>query len=180
MKNIILIIFSFVFLNCGRNYEIEEDKAINDIVNDYLKNSRESNINVGEKNVFISDALIPISQIKEDDELMFINNSFKPSDSIIFYQIVNSNTFKNLKYREFNKGNLQLDKPYKQSKKSDLKVTDENVLKIIKLSRICFDDNMENGVAVIEYMVGNEYTTENGYNGALLLKKVNNKWTYVR
>lgn len=56
----------------------------------------------------------------------------------------------------------------------------------MKFSRICFDKKMQNGVVVIDY--SNDVKTDessqivssaSGFNGALLIRKVNNKWVIV-
>lgn len=197
MKNKFLIIFfSIVIISCNDSYEKEELKAIEDITNDYLKRNDldkilnppkfsddqiviKPNIDTLNIKVYLSDALLPISQIKEDNEWMFKNNSFSASDSIKFYGIRDSKTFKKLEYIEINKSKIKLIKPYRQFEKSQIKVSADEEYKILKFSRVCFDEKRENGIVVVEYLVGYESGTMSGFHGALLIKKVNNQWTFV-
>ncbi len=194
LLNIILIIL--ILCGCNDNSEKDELDAITDITNDYLERNvlkeilephdilsdkplAKPNIDTLNLKVYISDALIPIAQIKEDNEWMFNDNYFGTSDSAIFYGIVNSGQFKKLGYREFDKNKMILKKPFRQFEKSQEKIIADEVYSILNFSRVCFDSKRENGVVVIEYLQGFESGTMNGYHMALLIKKKNNKWTYI-
>lgn len=199
MRTIITLLVLLCLQSCKKNsdYELEEIKAIGEISNDYLVKEDLSKILdvpdsiLGQKvdkpsidsldiKVYFSDALSPIAQEREDNLWMFRDNSFSKSDSIIFYQIVNSKMFKKLEYREFDKRKIILEKPYQQSNYSEVKTIANKPYKILKFSRICFDEKKENGVVVIEMLDGTEYGTMSGFNGAILIRKRNNKWEYVQ
>ena len=159
MKRIILTFFLISLISCNNNYEKEEFKALEDITNNYLlKNhlnkmreksqifseneieeiyEKPLNIDTLDLKVYLSDALLPISQVKEDNEWMFDDNYFGTKDSTIFHSIVNSRDFENLKYREFEKSKIQFIKPYRQFEKSNEKLKeneDENAVKTFKTS----------------------------------------------
>ncbi|MBC7845320.1 MAG: hypothetical protein H7Y10_02370 [Flavobacterium sp.] len=195
-KIIALLMFTILLTSCNDAYEKEELKAIEDVANDYLKTNdlilnptkffddqiiNKPNIDTLDIQIYFSDALLPISQVKEDNEWMFIDNNFKKaSDSITFYSIVNSQKFKDLKFKEFEKSKLKLEKPYRQFKSSQTKFKSDEEYRILNFSRVCFDDKRENGIVVIEYLVGYESGTSSGYHNSLLITKKNGKWTYVR
>lgn len=193
MRIITLIFIIVTFFSCQKAYEKEEVKAIEEITNDYLKKNHldkyylnpkdffgkpttKASIDTLDFKLYLSDALMPISQIREDNKWMFKNNDFNKSDSIIFYGIMDSKKFKELEYREYDKSKIKLIKPYKQFNE-DIKPNDD--YSKILFSRVCFDEKMENGIVVIDYLIGNESGYTNGYNMALLIKKKNNKWSYV-
>jgi hypothetical protein len=197
MKKYLNIIFIFIlFCSCKDNYEKEEFAAISDITNDYLERNIlkaileprdlledmpmvKPNIDSLDLKVYISDALIPIAQVKQDNEWMFKGNYHETEDSTIFYGIVNSEKFGKLNYREFDKKEIRLIKPFRQFEKSQEKITSDESYSILNFSRICFDSKKENGVVVIEYLQGFTSGSMNGYHMALLIKKKNNKWTYI-
>jgi len=195
-KIFVLLMFTVLLTSCKDDYEQEELKAIEDVANDYLKTNdlllnptkffddqviAKPNIDTLDIKVYFSDALLPISQVKEDNEWMFTDNDFKKaSDSITFFSILNSQTFKDLKFREFEKSKLKLERPYTQFKSSQTKFTADEEYRVLNFSRVCFDDKRENGIVVIEYLVGFESGTSSGYHNSLLIKKKNGKWTYVR
>ena len=196
MKRLSIIIIVVLFLAACKNrgYYKEEVKAIQDIANDYLqKNLLDEVVTIfdGEvikftpfidslsSRVYFSDALLPISQIKKDDEWMFNGNYSGTPDSAIFYGIINSKRFFELKYREFDKSKIELIKPFTQIAKSQEKKETDGVNTTLQFSRVCFDDKRENGVMVIEYLRGYGSDSMYGYNGALLIKKQNGKWTYI-
>lgn len=193
---LLFFITAFFFISCSKSYEVEESKAIEDISNEYLSrndlskimnppsfegspDSKKININSLDLRVYISDALMPISQVKEDDEWMFVDNNFNSSDSIIFYNLVNSEKFKELSYKEFDKTKLKLSRPYSQYQKYPMKLREDEEYTILKFSRVCFDDKRQNGIVVINYSKGFESGSMSGFQGALLIKKINDKWTYV-
>ncbi|CAD0009750.1 hypothetical protein [Flavobacterium salmonis] len=195
-KIFVLFMFTILLTSCKDDYEQEELKAIEDVANDYLKTNDlllnptkffddqiivRPNIDNLDIKVYFSDDLLPISQVKEDNEWMFTDNNFKKaSDSITFFSILNSQKFKDLKFREFAKSKLKLERPYTQFKSSQTKFTADEEYRVLNFSRVCFDDKRENGIVVIEYLVGYESGTSSGYHNSLLIKKKNGKWTYVR
>jgi|TARA_B110000908_G_C10022210_1_gene343401 hypothetical protein len=201
LKRIILTLFIISLVSCDNNYEKEEFKAIEDITNNYLlKNhlnkmmekpqipseneieevyERPFNVDTLDLKVYLSDALLPISQIKEDNEWMFDDNYFGTKDSTIFHSIVNSREFKNLKYREFDKNKIQFIKPYRQFEKSNEKLKENEEYSLLSFSRVCFDEKKENGIVVIEYRQGSKGWTSYGNHMAFLIKKTNEKWEYI-
>jgi hypothetical protein len=182
--------------SCKDSSDKDELDAIADITNDYLERNvlkeileprdifsdnplAKPNIDSLDLKVYISDALLPIAQVKQDNEWMFNDNYFGTPDSAIFYEIVNSEKFRKLSYREFDKRELRLLKPFRQFEKSQEKVTSDESYTILNFSRVCFDSKKENGVVVIEYLQGFTSGSMNGYHMALLIKKKDNKWTYI-
>jgi hypothetical protein len=184
--NLIILCFLYlVTLSCTRRYEAEEFKAYQDITNKYLAvhdlhdllypppepgpqdftNSRNivpvkvdslKLIDSLKIKVFISDALLPISQIKEDDDWMFKDSIvYKVHDSI-FLSIMNTDRFKRLKYRELNKNELVLNKPYYQIFNPRKEIgTDEKYL-LFNFSRICFNHDFTFGLVLIEFQRGTD------------------------
>ena len=197
MKKILIIITAGLFFaTCTNNsYEIEEAKAIQDIANNFLQRNLLTEEEVvrldGEvikfkpfidslnSRVYFSNALLPISQVKEDNEWMFNDNYFGTPDSAIFYGIINLKRFDELTYRKFDKSKIELIEPFKQFNKSQEKKIADEEYTIFEFSRVCFDDKRENGVLVINYLKGYESGKMNGYNMALLIKKENGKWVYI-
>lgn len=201
MKGILLTLVLLLIISCDDKYQNEEFKAIEEITNNYLvKNhlnktiekpripseneieevyERPLNVDTLDLKVYLSDALLPISQIKEDNEWMFDDNYFGTKDSLIFHSIVNSTEFKNLKYREFEKNKIQFIKPYRQFEKSKEKLEENEEYSLLSFSRVCFDGKRENGIVVIEYRNGNKGFTSYGNHMAFLIKKINEKWEYV-
>tara|TARA_R110001632_G_scaffold218718_3_gene348049 strand:- start:4372 stop:4986 length:615 start_codon:yes stop_codon:yes gene_type:complete len=201
MRIIILIVFIISLISCDSNYEKEEFKAIEDITYNYLvKNhlnkikeepylnyendieevyEKPLNLDTLDLKVYLSDALLPISQVKEDNDWMFKDNYFRTKDSAIFYSIVNSKEFKNLKYREFKKNKIKFIKPYRQFEKSNEKLEENEEYSLLSFSRVCFDEKRENGVVVIEYRNGNKGYTSYGNHMAFLIKKTGEKWEYI-
>jgi hypothetical protein len=203
MKLTFLLIIGIFLFSCNASYEREENKAIEDIANDYLKRNNlnvilnppppppppgyfgeykaheKPNIDTLDLKVYLSDALIPISQIKEDNEWMFKNSYHGTIDSAIYDSIINSKRFKNLKYREFDKSLIKLIRPYRQFERFKEELDPQDSYTIFYFSRVCFDEKKQNGIIVIDYQTGFEYGTATGYNMALLIKKQNGKWIYV-
>ena len=131
MKLYILLFSGILLFGCNC-YKNEEFKAIEDITNDYLfrnnlneilnpppppppppdclvrvyNEAKIPNIDSLDLKVYISDALLPISQIKEDNEWMFTGNNYSIADSLLYQKILNSRMFRKLGYREFNKHKL--------------------------------------------------------------------------
>ena len=185
-----------LIFGCDSSYKDEEVEAIQDFANDSLKRNHlnrvlnptsyfddepieKPNIDSLDLKVYLSDALLPIAQIKEDNEWMFNDNYFGTPDSAIFHGIVNSESFKELGYREIDKNKIELIKPYRQFEKSQENITADEEYTILNFSRVCFDEKKENGVAVIEYLKGYESGHMSGYHMALLIKKINGKWAYI-
>jgi len=195
-KSISIILISLILYSCNGNYEEDELIAITDITNNYLERNilkeilepRDDfndsqmpipNIDSLDLRVYISDALIPIAQVKQDNEWMFNDSYSGTPDSTIFYEIVNSKEFKNLNYREFDKNKIKLIKPFRQFEKSQEKIYADEIYTLLTFSRVCFDKKRKTGIVVVEYLRGFESGTMNGYHMALLIKKKNNKWVYI-
>jgi hypothetical protein len=194
MKILLNIMLTLTFLTSCQsidNYEKEESVAIEDFANDFLihypklahsniDNDGSTNSTNGHKmKVYISDALLPISQIKEDNEWMFDDNYFGTADSAIFRDIVASKEFDELKYREFEKEEIELPPAFIQFPNSNIELESQEEYIIISFSRVCFDQPKENGIVVIDYRIGFDVGTMGGYNMALLIKKENGKWGYI-
>ena len=192
MKKFSFFIILIICASCKNDYENEEIKALTDITNDYLKRSH---LNLQKEylkldtlqidnseldfDVYISDALIPIKQIKEDNEWMFSNN-FSKKNSILFNELINSEKFNSLTYREFDKTKIKLEKPYNQMLiKNDKTLSGKEYL-MFNYSRVCFNDKMDKGIVVIDYKIGDRYGFNQGYNMSLILTKSNGKWTYIK
>ena len=191
MKNFFLYIISIIFFSCGNDYEKEEIKVISDITNEYLRRNHLNlddeylkldtiQVEDSEFDVYISDVLIPIKQIKEDNEWMFSCNNLTKKDSILFNELINSEYFESLKYREFNKTEIKLDKPYNQMFEKDDKTTSAEIYLMFNFSRVCFNNEMNKGIVVIDYKIGGKYGFKQGYNMSLIILKVNGKWTYIK
>jgi hypothetical protein len=195
-KILVIIIVEISFVSCAnRSYETEEFTAIQDIANYFLQENlltEEERIELDEEvikwmpfidslnsRIYFSDALMPISQIKQDNEWMFNNEYFGTSDSAIFYGIVNSKQFDKLAYREFDKSKIELIKPLKQFNRSQEEIMSDEEYTIFNFSRVCFDDKRETGVLVVNYGKGFKSGTRNGFHRAFLIKKENEKWIYI-
>lgn len=191
---LIFYILSFCFLSCNNSYETEESKAIEDISNDYLnrkdlsktlnpptlydgKNIITITIDSLGFRIYFSDTLMSLSQVKQDAEHLFVGNNFNTSDSLIFYGLLNSEKFRELSYREFDKTKLKLIKPYIQLQRFPLNL--KGGYKTLKFSRVCFDEKKQNGIVVIDYSTVFESFPMTGFHEVLLIKKKNNKWTYI-
>ena len=194
MKRALQILTLFFIIGCNYNYEKEELIVIEDISNEFLvKNhlnkvlkdpfeevyERPLYVDTLDLKVYLSDALLPISQIKEDNEWMFENNLFEKKDSAIFYGLINSKKFKNLKYREFEKNKIQFKKPYRQFEKSKEKLKENEEYSLLSFSRVCLDDKRENAIVVIEYRNGKKGFTIYGSHMVYLIRKINDKWKYI-
>ena len=196
-----LLIFNLLFIvSCSNSYENEELRAIEGFASDFMvKNhlnkvlkqpfsseneieefyERPLYVDTLNLKVYLSDTLLRISQVKEDNEWMFDNNIFEKKDSAIFYSLINSKKFKNLKYREFEKNKIQFKKPYRQFEKSKEKLKENEEYSLLSFSRVCLDDKRENGIVVLEYRNGNRGFTIYGSHRVYLLKKIDEKWEYV-
>jgi len=197
MKKTLFLLISLSIISCRKPYEKEEFYAIQNILNDYLKReyleneirpyihlkeetNSKFNTDSTEIKVYISDALIPISQIKEDEYWMFINNYSDPENKKIFKQIINSDQFKKLRYREIDKKNIKLINPYKQAESSIILLKNKEKYHIFNFSRVCFDNQKKNGIIVLNESIGKNGLEIQGNYKALLIKKKNKKWTYIK
>jgi hypothetical protein len=193
MKKIIILLISLTIFGCKNSYEKEEFNAIQSILNNYLKleylenkpfeeneNIKSDKIYNTKIKVYISDALIPISQIKEDEYWMFTNNFRFAENKNKFNEIINSTIFKKLRYREIKKKQIELINPYEQSENSRVDLKNEEKYNILSFSRVCFDYQMENGIVVINESIGRKGGKIQGNHKVLLIKKVNGKWVYIK
>ena len=178
------------------SYIIEEDKAVEDVINSYITYYIEKanllpthdkfdsavlqrDLNRQHIQVYISDALMPISQIFEDDEWMK-NSHYENADlQSLFSQLYKSEEFKQLEYREFEKEKIRLVKPLNQCVECADKLSADEQYSRISLSRICFNENRDKGLVVIEYGIGYEHTKMSGYHGAFLIEKNKGKWEII-
>ena len=198
LNKFILVIFFILSLYSCNKYNNEELNAIQDISNEYLnKNDLQKILNPPNFNddlgieiekpdisklnlkVYISDELRPINKIKEDNIWMFKDNKMSKSDSTIFFNLVNSDKFKNLKYRTFDKSKIKFIKPYHYYDYAKEKLKDGEVYNCISFSRFCFDKEYTQGITVIDYHVSSNGSSFMGYNMSLLIKKVNGKWKII-
>jgi hypothetical protein len=193
MKKIIILLISLTIFGCKNSYEKEEFNAIQSILNNYLKleylenkpfaendNIKSDKVYNTKIKVYISDALIPISQIKEDEYWMFTNNFRFAENKNAFNEIINSTKFKKLRYREIKKKQIELINPYEQSENSRVDLKNEEKYNILSFSRVCFDYQMENGIVVINESIGRKGGKIQGNHKVLLIKKVNGKWVYIK
>jgi hypothetical protein len=192
MKKIIILLISLTIFGCKNSYEKEEFNAIQSILNNYLKleylenkpfaendNIKSDKVYNTKIKVYISDALIPISQIKEDEYWMFTNNFRFAENKNAFNEIINSTKFKKLRYREIKKKQIELINPYEQSENSRVDLKNEEKYNILSFSRVCFDYQMENGIVVINESIGRKGGKIQGNHKVLLIKKVDGKWVYI-
>ena len=200
---IILLLFSILILtDCSnRDYIQIEDKAIQDITNDYLKSNHlrknrlkpppppsEDNIQIDfdikeEKQdvykVYVSDALLPISQIKEDNQRMF-NEMYKtPKLDSLFNSLMLTNEFDNLAYREFDKKRMIFLKPYQQFTDHKNEIGKEEEYLIFSFSRISFSADYKFGLVVINYRFGWPNGNGGGSHRPYLIENVNNEWKLI-
>jgi hypothetical protein len=196
LKKITLLILASVIIGCNASYQEEEFNAIQDVLNEYLEreylnktlypnrnfpdNSVERiDIDTLDLKVYLSDALMPVSQIREDEAGMFQYLHMDSENSKLFNEILNSELFNKLSYREVKKENFKLIKPYRQVDDSQVLLEEGEKYNILRFSRICFDKNKENGIVVIDEHIGQNGMKIQGYYMPLLIKKVGNKWTYI-
>ncbi|WKN31346.1 hypothetical protein PZB74_20560 [Porifericola rhodea] len=193
-KDIYVITFIFLLCtSCNKKYESLEEQVINDALNAFLLKYQidftnvppPESINVlkskvakdtANLGVYVSDALLPIAQFKEDNKWMF---SEELSNNPKFKEIVNSRKFEELSYREFNKERLNIIDPYVQLPESNNRIRSDKQYSIFSFSRVCFDEGMENAVLVIHYERGFETGSMSGYYGALLIEKRGENWEIV-
>lgn len=195
-KIIYFTLFMVVVCSCTTKYEQEELTAIEDISNDYLYENDLSkilnppdlgdnveiekvNINNLYLRVYVSDELRPIQKIKEDNLWMFKNNKMSPKDSITFFRLMNSEKFKSLAYRTFDKSKVKFIQPYHYFDYNKQELKEGQNFNSISFSRFCFNDDFTYGITVIDYNVGANGYNFMGYNMALLIKKIDGKWKII-
>jgi hypothetical protein len=196
MKYYLTLIISLLLLTGCRDYKAEEFKAIEDITNEYLYRKhlpeilnpyhspdepepQKPNIDSLDLKVYISDALMPINQVKEDDNWLFTDTLKLKTNDSIFHALENSGNFKNLNYREIDKRAIKLKKPYRQIYNPD-SVADENDSYLrFHFSRICFDENYKYGILYLEYLYGYQNGYGTGQVTVLLIMKQNGNWTII-
>jgi len=202
MKNSILTLYLIILASCSNSqYNKIEIKAIQDISNNYLtikhlsknrikppppptKENIEIYSEIEEKEqsvykVYISDALLPISQLKEDNQWMFDMLYNDPSLDSLFESLENSKAFNQLEYREFDKTEIEFIEPYQQFTDRKNEIGKDEEYLIFKFSRICFSSDYKFGLVVIDYNFGWYNGTGGGFNRPYLIKKVNNKWKVI-
>tara|TARA_R110002049_G_C8892457_1_gene540881 strand:+ start:83 stop:655 length:573 start_codon:yes stop_codon:yes gene_type:complete len=187
MKKLIFIISVIFMFSCKNLYEQEEIKVITDFTNSYLKKehfeklenyklicSENEKLDSSNLKIYISDYLLPISKIRKDKKWLFDGN-YSGNDSIIFRNILDSKKFNELSYREFNKSEIQLIENYNLIDN----YSEEEDFVGIKFSRVCFDENKENAILLIEYNFNCDKLNVSGFERPYLLKKMNNSWKYI-
>lgn len=202
MKNFILLLALLIFTNCtNKQYNEIEDSAIKDIANHYLTLKHLSNRRIkppplpsednnekyvaieeekqGVYKVFISDALLPISQIKEDNHWMFDELYNTPSLDSLFESLENSKVFNQLDYREFDKTQIKFIEPYQQFTDRKNEIGKDEEYLIFSFSRICFSSDYKFGLVVIDYSFGWPNGTGGGFNRPYLIEKINNEWKVI-
>lgn len=196
---ILIFFFSFILISgceSHKSYEIEEDKAIQDVINSYITHYIEEanrlpghsrfdsavlqrDLNHEKIQVYISDALIPISQMFEDDIWMASENYDDPALESEFSKLYRSDKFRKLNYREFNKNEINLTFPLVQCIDCDDNISEDQQYSLISLSRICFNEERDMGLVVIHYGVGYESSNMSGHFGPFLIKKQQDNWTII-
>ncbi|WP_296618864.1 hypothetical protein [Marivirga sp.] len=198
MKKLSSLFFILLIIACdsSKSYNSEEEKAIEGVINSFIthyiekKNRipRHSKIDSAlmqrgfkpeEIKVYISDALLPISQIFEDNKWM--NSKVYQNEGLNaqFSDLYNSKTFYQLEYREFTKGKINLNTPLKQCYNCTDKITADEQYSMISFSRICFNEEKNMGLVVIHYGVGFEASSMSGHHGPFLIKKQNDSWSII-
>ena len=201
MRTTYLLLLIFILFGCTDNrYHKIEVAAIQDISNDYIKIKHrrkwpkppppptendeiqidfETSLEQDEYKVFLSDALIPISQVKEDNQWMFDKLYETPKLDSIFNSIIISERFGKLGYREYEKRNVIFNKPYQQFTDRKKEVGHDEEYLIIGFSRICFNKDYTFGLVVIDYKYGWPNGTGGGFHRPYLIKMENDKWKVI-
>jgi hypothetical protein len=203
MKVSIFLFLTLLLFSCTDNrYNESEFQAIQDIANDYLriKDLNQNRIKPGPPieddeiqiihdtikkqdtyKIFVSDVLLPISQVKEDYRWIFdiIYKNENPHLDSITNSIVDSKNFKKLKYRKFNKSRLEFTKPYRQLVDHKKEIGKDEEYVIISFSRICFSANYKYGLVVIDYEHGWPNGSGFAFNRPYLIEKKNNEWKVI-
>lgn len=184
MKYIICFFIILNFYGCMTRTDVElaaiEDIANNYLIRKHLPNQDEFKLNSDSfiYKVYLSDGLLPISQIKKDNEWLFTDTFKTKRYDSIYHELINSEQFKKLNYREIDKSNISLKKPYHliYSLKKELG-TNEYYVKLI-FSRVCFTNDFKYGLVYLDYVDGNE----NGSTGQVnvhLIQKENDRWVIL-
>lgn len=202
MRNIYLLLLTLIIFGCTDNrYNKIEVAAIQDISNDYIKikhrrkwpkpppppptdnDEIQIDFKISEEQdvykVFLSDALLPISQLKEDNEWMFDKLYETPIFDSLFNSITNSERFEKLGYREFEKKNVTFNEPYQQFVDRKKEVGQDEEYLIIGFSRICFNKDFTLGLVVIDYKYGWPNGTGGGFHRPYLIKVENDRWKVI-
>ncbi len=187
-----ILILSFSCNNTLKEYENEEFKAIQAILNEYLINY-EFAIRKHYKNdefikkdsiknypILVSDALIPLCQIKEDNENLFEGEYKDTKFASIFMNLVNSEEFDRLDYREIKKSELLLKEPYKMVSSVKQAIEENSNYVQFFISRIVFDENYEKGIVYIRHRDGMKSGYYAGQGGVYVIEKTNNEWKYIK
>jgi hypothetical protein len=195
MKYLLILLFSTLIIGC-KNQEKDEFEAIEDVVNEFLALKHlpkilnpinfsdepivaKPNIDSIKFKIYISDALLPISQIKEDNEFLFLDTLKSKMNNKIFHDLLFSKGFEMLKYREFDKSKMRLNKPYIEifSIIKDIDIAHEEYVRF-SFSRVCFDKDKKYGILFMNYFQG--YNNGGmGQDYVLLIKFDNDKWNIV-
>jgi hypothetical protein len=198
MRYLLSLILFTTLISCdnSKSYQIEEQKAIEDITNDYVsyyierRNPlprhdrfdsavRQRGLDTTDIKVYVSDALLPISQVFEDNDWM--RNAYYDDLELRdkFIKLHNSATFKDLKYREFNKEYLELNDPYKHCYDCKDRIESDEQYSMISFSRICFNQERDFGLVVIDYGFGYKESHMSGHHGPFLIKKDSSGWRFI-
>lgn len=195
MRYLIITLFLILFSSCNKHENIEF-KAIEDVLNEFLLKEHlhkilnpinlpdepkifKPNIDSIKFKVYISDALLPISQIKEDDESLFLDTLKSKINNQIFHDLIMTKEFVQLNYREFNKAKLILKKPYVEiySIKNEVDILKEEYVRF-SFSRVCFDKKYKYGILFMNYFQG--YNNGGmGQDYVLLIRYDRQKWNIV-
>ncbi|GAB4029733.1 hypothetical protein [Spirosoma jeollabukense] len=175
-------------------YQDEEFNAIESVVNDYLKIYRlpelldqrnypilpllpKPSIDTIDAKVYLSDALMSLAQTKEEDESTYHPDKANSFD-IVYKNLMASSTFSELGYREFDKKEIILQKPFRQIFRPNRDVKEEEQYSELRLSRICFDDNLNRGMLYLYFSQGNSGAATS-HSTLLLIEKKIDKWVIV-
>ncbi|WP_075603794.1 hypothetical protein [Saccharicrinis aurantiacus] len=201
MRITYLLLLTLILFGCTDNRYLKiEVAAIQDISNDYIKIKHrrkwlkppppstdndeiqidfETSEDQDEYKVFLSDALIPISQVKEDNQWMFDKLYETPKFDSIFNSITNSERFGKLGYKEYEKKNVTFNEPYQQFVDRKKEVGQYEEYLILGFSRVCFNEDYTYGLVVIDYKYGWPNGTGGGFHRPYLIKIENDKWKVI-
>jgi hypothetical protein len=205
--NFFILTLTLFLLSCDANniglkddteYRELEFEALEDLTNQYLRqvhlshlkdyenmmseinNEKPPVFNFKDLPVYISDALVPIAQIEEDEKWMFEDRYKDNKNKQLFQKIINSKQFKTLFYREFNKSDMILDEPFKQVYETPPNLKKDQEYVILNFSRVCFDKKREKGVVVIHYTHGYDNGKNSGNHGVYMIEKKVDGWIYIQ
>ncbi|WP_019987118.1 hypothetical protein [Rudanella lutea] len=201
MHNLSLLLATILFVCLGctpfterEKYKNEEFTAIESVVNEYLKIYRlpelldqtnypglpplpKPSIDTIDAKVYLSDALMPLAQTKEDDESTYQPDKANSFD-VVYKTLMASSTFSELGYREFEKKAITLQKPFRQIYRPNKDIKEEEQYSEIKLSRVCFNDNLNCGMLYLWFGQGSNYATTS-HTTLVLIEKKKDKWIIV-